>query len=62
MLLSLSLFAAGPPPAQCSAALGGRISERDRLLVTLALGYHRPGHARNFVGERDGGDLGWASA
>src|SRR3979490_3330998 len=30
---------------------------RDRLLVTLALGHHGPGHARNIVGKRDGDDL-----
>jgi hypothetical protein len=29
----------------------------DGLLVTLALGHHGPGHPRNLVGKRDGGDL-----
>jgi hypothetical protein len=32
------------------------------LFVTLALGHHGPGHPRNLVGERDGGDLGRATA
>ena len=31
------------------------------LFVTLTLGHHGPGHPRNLVGERDGGDLGRAS-
>ena len=30
----------------------------DGLPVTLALGHHGPGHPRELVGERDGGDLG----
>src|SRR5260221_12268763 len=30
----------------------------DGLLVTLTLGHHGPGHPRNLVGKRDGGDLG----
>ena len=34
--------------------------KRDGLLVTLALGHHGPGHPRNLVGKRDGGDLGRA--
>src|SRR5512137_2744658 len=34
--------------------------KRDGLLVTLAPGHHRPGHARDLVGERDSGDLGRA--
>ena len=34
--------------------------QRDGLLVTLALGHHGPGHPRNLVGKRDGGDLGRA--
>jgi hypothetical protein len=34
--------------------------ERDRFLVALALRHHRPGHAGELVGERDGGDLGWS--
>jgi hypothetical protein len=32
------------------------------LFVTLALGHHGPGHPRNLVGKRDGGDLGGATA
>jgi hypothetical protein len=32
--------------------------QRDGLLVTLVLGHHGPGHPRNLVGKRDGGDLG----
>jgi len=31
--------------------------KRDGLLVTLALGHHGPGHPRNLVRKRDGGDL-----
>src|SRR5258705_503723 len=34
--------------------------QRDGLFVTLALGHHGPGHPRNLVGKRDGGDLGRA--
>src|SRR5260370_31220321 len=34
--------------------------KRDGLLVTLALGHHGPGHPRNLVSQRDGGDLGRA--
>src|SRR5499427_9058554 len=33
--------------------------ECDGFLVALAPGHHRPGHASDLVGERDGGDLGW---
>src|ERR1700682_5278411 len=41
---------------------GGGVNEiapdkRDGLLITLALGHHVPGPARNLVGKRDGGDL-----
>ncbi len=32
--------------------------ERDRLLVALTSGHHGPGHPRDLVGKRDGGDLG----
>jgi hypothetical protein len=32
------------------------------LFVTLPLGHHGPGHPRDLIGERDGGDLGRASA
>ena len=32
--------------------------KRDGLPVTVALGHHRPGHACDLVGKRDGGDLG----
>src|SRR5262249_54497100 len=32
-------------------------SQRDGFPVALALGHHRPGHARNLVGERDRGHL-----
>src|SRR5260221_8948405 len=32
----------------------------DGLFVTLALGHHGPGHARNLVRKRDGDDLGRA--
>jgi hypothetical protein len=35
--------------------------QRDGLLVTLVLGHHGPGHPRNLVGKRDGGDLGRAA-
>jgi hypothetical protein len=31
--------------------------ECDGLFVMLALGHHGPGHPRNLVGKRDGGDL-----
>jgi hypothetical protein len=34
--------------------------QRDGLLVTLALGHHGPGHARNLVGKCNSGDLGRA--
>src|SRR5665648_996936 len=33
-------------------------SPRDGFLVALALGHHGPGHSRNLVGKRDGGNLG----
>jgi len=33
--------------------------KRDGFLVALALGHHRPGHACDLVGERDGSDLRW---
>jgi len=36
--------------------------KRDGFLVSLAPGHDGPGHPRNFVGKRDGGDLGRASA
>ena len=36
--------------------------KRRGLLVTLALGHHGPGHPRDLVGKRDGGDLGRAPA
>jgi hypothetical protein len=36
--------------------------KRDGLLVTLALGHHGPGHARNLVSKCNGGDLRRASA
>src|ERR1019366_8008487 len=32
--------------------------KRDGFLVALALGHHGPGHSRNLVGKRDGGNLG----
>src|SRR5450759_973660 len=32
--------------------------ECDGFLVALAPGHHGPGHPRDLVGERDGGDLG----
>src|SRR5260221_11862721 len=31
----------------------------DRFLVTLAFSHHGPGHPRDLVGERDGGNLRW---
>ena len=31
--------------------------KRDGLPITLALGHHGPGHPRNLIGQRDGGDL-----
>ena len=34
--------------------------KRDGFFVALALGHHGPGHPRNLVGKRDGGDLGRA--
>ena len=34
--------------------------ERDEFLVAFVSGHHRPGHPGEFVGERDGGDLGGA--
>src|SRR6266581_8138818 len=43
-------------PAGCPARSRLR-RKRDGLLVTLALGHHGPGHPRNLVGKRDGGDL-----
>src|SRR6516162_41690 len=33
--------------------------ECDRFLIALAPRHHRPDHASDLVGERDGGDLGW---
>src|SRR5213592_3578078 len=42
------------PDARRGSRLGRK---RDGLLVTLALGHHGPGHPRNLVGKRDGGDL-----
>jgi hypothetical protein len=36
--------------------------KRDGLLVTLALGHHGPGHARNLVGKCNGDDLLGAAA
>src|SRR5258706_2446994 len=33
--------------------------ECDRFLVAPSPRHHRPGHASDLVGERDGGDLGW---
>ena len=33
-------------------------SQRNGFLVALALGHHRPGHARDLVGQRDRRDLG----
>ena len=47
-------------PTFTSRRLTGAISlprKRGGLFVTLALGHHRPGHPRNLVGKRDGGDL-----
>ena len=45
-----------------------RVSARSRLrrqcygfLVSLTSGHHRPGHPRDLVGERDGGDLCWSA-
>ena len=32
--------------------------KRDGFLVAIALGHHGPGHSRNLVGKRDGGNLG----
>src|ERR1019366_2722460 len=32
--------------------------KRDGFLVALALGHYGPGHSRNLVGKRDGGNLG----
>jgi len=34
----------------------------DGIPISLTLGHHGPGHPRNLVGERDGGDLGRAPA
>jgi hypothetical protein len=52
-------------PSQPSHHAGSRARsrlhrQRDGLLVTLALGHHGPGHPRNLVSQRDGGDLGRA--
>jgi hypothetical protein len=43
---------AGWPARSCS----GR--KRDRFLVAFTSGHHGPHHAREFVGKRDGGNLG----
>ena len=50
-------------PSQPSHHAGGPTRsrlrrKRDGLLVALASGHHRPDHARNLVGQRDGCDLG----
>ncbi len=34
----------------------------DGILISFTLGHHGPGHPRNLVGKRDGGDLGGAPA
>ena len=49
------------PSHHAGCPTGSRLHrQRDGLLVTLALGHHGPGHARNLVSKRDGGDLGRA--
>src|SRR5258706_2483901 len=50
-------------PTFTSRRMSGAISLRrecDGLPITLALGHHGPGHARNLVSKRNGGDLGRA--
>jgi len=46
--------------AGCPTRSGSR-RKRDGFFVALALGHHRPGHACDLIGERDGGDFGRSS-
>jgi len=49
------------PPNLTSRRLSTRSRlprKRDGFLVALALGHYGPGHSRNLVGKRDGGNLG----
>src|SRR5271166_6636321 len=56
--LCITCCSPSQPPHHAGCPARSRLSrKRDRLLVTLALGHHRPSHACDLVGERDGGDL-----
>ena len=56
-----ALRAVRPPNLHITPGWPARSHSRrkcDGFLVALALGHHRPRHARELIGERDGGDLG----
>ena len=57
-----ALRAVRPPNLHITPDIGAISLRRqcDGFLVALALGHHRPSHACNLVGERDGSDLRWA--
>src|SRR6266446_1133037 len=57
-----ALRAVGPPNLHITSDVrrDPLCRKRDRFLVALALGHHRPGYPRNLIGERNGSDLGGA--
>jgi hypothetical protein len=60
-LVSLCITCCSPSQPSHHAGCPARSRSRrkgDGFLVALALGHHGPSHSGDFVGERDGGDLG----